>query len=264
MLKFWERPESPTTATKDRFDAVYGLSGVTDAATVQGYALQAVPNTRIGPFGVLYRQDVIVKSEGWQMWRVDVPYAPRQSTSSGIASVVNWSFDTTGATVKQRTSYSTTKYPSGATPDFKGAIDVDGTTVRGVDVIIPALKIDVEVEHPTGVLTLPFMKTVAAMTGKTNSVPFLSFAIGEVLFAGGTGSDGTNSPAKAKYQFLVQANKSNFSVGDVTGIDKPGWDYAWVKFKTVKSGDFNARQPEYVFIERVYENTNFQAVLGFG
>ncbi|MCK4601318.1 MAG: hypothetical protein KAU28_02550, partial [Phycisphaerae bacterium] len=65
--------------------------------------------------------------------------------------------------------------------------------------------------------------------------------------------------------FAASPNKTNLTVGEITGIDKKGWEYMWVRYADAEDAAAKAivKKPVAVYVEKVYEEGNF-AVLGIG
>jgi hypothetical protein len=250
----------PTTAAEPTAKLRYLASGTMDEVFVQAYALQATPVIYTSLWGVLYRKDILVDPDGYNRWQVTVPYG-KHDTQNGNWT---WSFDTTGGSFHIKASKGTVaKYPSNA-PDFKQLIGVHGDEVDGADVVIPSMKLNVTYKHPQGVVNMPFAMTIFALTGKVNGTPMFTRPAGEVLFLGGTGSDGTSAEAEAGYQFAISPNLQGLIVGAITNIQKDGWDIAWIKWKDATDSGKPVKHPDAVYIERVYERTDLAAALGFG
>jgi len=264
-FKFFERPSSPTI-TSQSYQSTWGASGTTDGNYVRNYAIGATPALVAGLNGTLYRQDIEVSSAGWQLWDVTIPYGPlpSQDGASAAGSSLKWSFDTTGGTVRARVSKEAVASFPGGGPDFGGLIDVKDKVAQGVDVVIPSLTLNVEVDHPAGILTLAQAKALMRLTGKTNSTPFMTFSAGEVLCLGASGSDGTNVAATVSYQFACSENVTGLTIGAISSIAKKGWEVIWLLTKEEDATTHIATTPEYVYVERVYDEADFPAVLGFG
>jgi hypothetical protein len=239
---------------------VYRATGEFDDQLVRYYALAATPPSIFTPQGQLFRQDLRVDPDGWSRYLIRVPYARRKKQSGDWT----WDFDTTGATVKIRCAKEHVKsYPDDG--DWhKSAIGVKGDgEVEGVEIVTPALKINATYSHPLGLVTIQYARVLAAATGRTNSVAFMEHDVGELLFLGASGSDGTSADAKVTYHFASSANVTDLNFGDIAAITKKGHDYAWVEFKDeVESGEA-VRQPKRAHIERVYDGANFPAIFGW-
>lgn len=265
-FKFTERPNSrKTTDTPPTFEFIYRASGTgnNDNVYVHLFALSATPAVvALANGAIVYRQDIQIQSEGWDVWTVTVPYAEKGDKPPTGQWTFN--FDTTGGSFHIKASKETVASYGTTPPDYKQLIGVNGDDVEGADIVIPALKINVTYSHPLGVVTIAYAKALARLTGKANSTTFLTFDPGEVLYLGSTGSDGSEAAAEVGYQFACSENLQNQIVGAITVIEKDGWDLAWIKWKDDVDGDLPVKVPEFVYVERVYERVNLVAALGFG
>lgn len=243
----------------------YYASGSADQNYVTAYAQAATPSIITTTWGILYRQDIQVEAGGASYFTVAVPYAPRPKFDTGSYTL---SFDTTGGTVHITNSKETrNRYGAGGNPfvpDFKGAIGVSGDNIEGAEIVIPALKLTATFRHPAAVMTLAKIKYLASITGMVNSSTFLTFAAGEVLFLGCTGEEGTETPTSVAYQFACSQNATGLSFGDVAGVAKRGWDAVWIKYQDTTDTGYAVKRPEFVYVERVYEEVDLATALGFG
>lgn len=243
----------------------FTAAGSNDESYVRSYALQVTPNAVATAHGILWRKDLRVKPKGYELFKVSVHY----SSIKAISGEYSLSFDTTGGTVHITNSKQTVSiYDSTGkvtTPDHKGAIGVEGDNVKGSDIVIPALKLTVEFRHPAGIISIAKIKDLARNTGKVSSDTFLTFAPGEVLFLGAQGSEGTDVETSVRYNFACSENVSDLSFGDaITGVEKKGWEYAWVSYTPDTSGGKPVRKPAYVYVEKIYETVSLSTLLGFG
>jgi hypothetical protein len=192
-------------------------------------------------------------------------------------------FDTTGGTqhMTQTPEASGEKRwgvdGEGDAPFANYAINADENGVRGVDVIAPALQWSETYDVPSTYVTAAYIKTVATLTGTVNNGNFRTFAPGEVLFAGCTGSqqwdsEKGDSPWQLSYKFIASPNAGPgqslpaINCGTVTGVEKKGHEYLWVRYEDGISPDEHKAQikkPKYVYVNKVYRESNFGA-LGIG
>lgn len=182
-------------------------------------------------------------------------------------SLLRVGFDTTGGNVRIRTSQATTSYPvaSRTAPDYKGAIEVANGEPQGIDVVIPALKLVFTYKWPKGVLSINDAKSIAGITGRTNSGLWYGFAQGELLFLGASATIDPLTPTEVQYNFAASAN-ATLAVGTIiTGIAKKGHQHLWVAFEDTE--DSSAKKliprPLAAYVETVYLETDF-TVLGIG
>lgn len=242
----------------------YCATGEHNQATVLNEALSYTTNLWATPSDLLYRQDVRVEPVGYDIYNVEVPYAGKKEEAGSF----QLSFDTTGGTVHITASKETiAAYGTGTNvSDHKQSIGVTGPDKdpEGADVIIPVLKLTATFKHPKGIITLPQIKNLARWTGKVNSDTFLTFAPGEVLFLGCTGSEGTDSPTDVQYHFACSENLTNLSIGGITVANKLGHHLYWIQFKSDVAANAGTRVPKGVYVERVYDTLALATSLGFG
>lgn len=158
-------------------------------------------------------------------------------------------------------------FPSSA-PSFSGAIGVDGQSVNGVDIVVPALSWTETYDVPHQYITAGYIKAVAGLTGSTNKAAFRTFAAGEVLFAGCSGSQEWddqrgNGPWTLSYKFIASPNVTEQKIGDITGISKKGHEYLWVRYEDSVSSNELVKKPKAVYVNKVYREGDF-ANLGIG
>lgn len=194
-------------------------------------------------------------------------FSANYSTGEQPESVLRIGFDTTGGSVRVRTSRDTTSYVrAGRTaPDYKGAIEVSGDEPQGVDVTIPALKLIFKYKWPKGTFGLAQAKAVASITGSTNDASWQTFDEGELLFLGASGEIDAALPTDVTYSFAASANATLSIGGIITGIAKKGHQHLWVKFEDVvdATAKKTVQQPLAAYVETLYKTSAFSA-LGIG
>jgi hypothetical protein len=255
-----------STANPPTYTRTVKVIGESSHLTVKSYLMSMTPAVVATFHGILYRNDIQLTQTAYNHWTADIPYGQRQRADRGEWT---WDFDTTGGSIHiTNAKEERARYPAATAPNQKGAIAVDANEVRGVDIVIPAMKVNVQYRHPQGIMTLPHAKFLNSITGTVNSTPFLTFAPGEVLFLGARGADGTSSEANVSYQFAMSANAEGLTIGDVVNVNKKGWDVLWIRYKSdvVSIGGSNrpVQIPQFVYVDRVYEEINLAASLGFG
>lgn len=263
-VDFFERPGSPSI-TKDppTFTQVWGVTGTTNSATASAHVINNTPTSvfSIG-VGLLYRQDVRLDPNGWNNWTAIVKYGQRNRNAGEFS----FSFDTTGATTHiSAAKQHIASFPGGdpANP-HKGAIGVTKEGgVQGCDVIIPNLVLTYTVKYPLGIVDEALARSFAQNTGKVNVDSFRGFAPGELLFLGATGLGGTNTDTELSIRLAANENTDSLSFGDIVGIIKQGWHYAWIEFKDAVEQGKPVTQPSRAHIERVYDFVSFLSLFGF-
>lgn len=176
-------------------------------------------------------------------------------------SLLRFSFDTTGGTVRARTSRDTDSYPiaSRTAPDYKHSVEVSGGTPQGVDIVIPAMKLTATYKWPKGVIRLNDAISLARLTGRTNASQWYGFDAGELLFLGATGSIDLVTPTEIQYQFAASEN-ATLSIGTwIQNISKKGHQHLWVAFEDVEdtSASKTVQRPLAAYVETMYLEAEF-------
>jgi len=266
IFSFEETPESRASSSDTASSTktlVFKAVGEQNEAIVEAYAYSATPGVVTVNSGTIYRKSISIDPDGWAQYIVTVTYGKLDSSSVAVGSST-FSFDTSGATINIKAAKAhVASYPDSGNW-HKGAINVkaDGD-VEGVEIVIPALKLTYAFNHPEGVVTENFARLIASVTGMTNNGTFRGFAAGELLFAGASGSDGSDAEATVSYSFVASSNVTDLSISDITGIAKSGHDYAWVEFEDDVDTGEAIRPPKRVHVERVYDSFNFASVFGW-
>lgn len=262
-VRIFERAKSGASSTASKSQTrEYCITGLRNYGSAEALAIQGTPTTITTAAGLLYREDVSIEQAGYDIYYATVKYGENKQELGSI----QVDFDTTGGTVHISTSKETVaSYASaGNAPDNKQLIGYDGEDVAGVDIVIPALRLNLRYKHPAGFLSIPQVRLLAYYTGTVNSTSFLGFPAGEVLFLGASGSGGTDAEAEVQYSFAVSQNANGLTIGDLTGIAKKGHEYLWIRYKESTSEDKAVAQPEFAYVERVYDTADLAGILGFG
>jgi len=170
--------------------------------------------------------------------------------------------------------------PDGA-PNQSGAIGVDGNTVQGVDIVVPALQWTETYDVPSVYVSTAYIKKLAKVTGTVNSAPFRGFPADEVLFVGASGAQDWDSergdgPWRLSFKFVQSPNAGPnnsgqnpadtlppITIGSISGITKKGHEYLWVRYEDAVSSNALIKNPRAVYVNPVYRRESF-AQLGIG
>jgi hypothetical protein len=86
-----------------------------------------------------------------------------------------------------------------------------------------------------------------------------------VLFLGASGAKRGEEDWEITFRFAASPNMTGLQIGDITGINKKGWEYLWVRY--ADDEDANAKvlikKPIAAYVEKVYEDGDFSG-LGIG
>lgn len=215
----------------------------------------------------LFQQIVSAKQIAPDTWEAEVQYGVLKRPE---ANEYKFTFDTTGGRQKITQSLETVhKYaPSGKTPaDHKGAIGVTDHGVEGCEIVVPKYAWTETWQLPIDIYNWSYSQVLKSVTGRVNSGTFRGFPAGQVLFHGGKGSGSNKDPTliEITYSFEQSDDVQSQAIGDISGVQKAGWQYLWVHY--VEQHDSNAdaiaRRPDAVYVERVYDAADFGA-LGIG
>ena len=211
---------------------------------------------------------------GDNAWQVTINYekaGAEPSTSDPLKRAR--SFDTTGGTQHITQAHYETPYPGGA-PFQYNAIAVDSNGVNGVDIVVPQLQWQEQYDVPNAYVTAAYVRGLAGLTGTTNNASFRGFDAGEVLFLGCSGSQEWDDqkgkgPWSLSYRFVASPNAGGsgsvpaITIGSITGINKKGHDYLWVRYEDAVDSSTLIKKPKHVYVNRVYREGNFSQ-LGIG
>ena len=249
----WDSREG-TLGEDSNTDLRYTIFGTDDDATAQIHLRSAAPVLYNG----LIRQTSHVERIGQFAWEGSVRYGLLEPPQTGDSS---FQFDTGGGTQHITQSIETVgRYgiDEDEPPDFKGAIGVTGSSVEGVDIHLPVYNFSETHYLATALVTGEYKATLFYLTGTTNIEPFRNFAVGEVLFLGASGSKRGQEDWEISFRFAASPNATDLTIGDITGIDKRGWEYLWVRYRDEEDKDANSlvKRPIAVYVEQVYSYGN--------
>jgi hypothetical protein len=210
----------------------------------------------------LARQSLHLERIAEDIWEGSIRYGAIRAPEGGESV---FQFDTGGGTQHITQSLQTVgRYapPGQVAPNFYGAIGVTHDNVEGVDIVVPVYHFSETHYLPSNVVTPMYKATLFWLTGKVNAAPFRGFARGEVLFLGASGSKRGVENWEISYRFAASPNMAGLTIGDISGIDKRGWEYLWVRYADAE--DTNAKtlvkKPIAVYIEQVYPYADFSAL----
>ncbi|QDU33056.1 hypothetical protein KS4_10970 [Poriferisphaera corsica] len=211
------------------------------------------------------RNNVEVEELTDNLWLGIVRYAKPQSSSldEGQSS---FNFDTGGGSQHITQSLQTVhRYGSSGNtaPDFKGAIGVTEGRVEGVDITVPVYHFSETHHFSSSQVDNAYKGVLFHLTGKVNSNNFRGLNAGECLFLGASGSQRSDDDGwEITFRFAGSPNRSNLSIGYISGISKKGWEYLWVRYADAVDDSSNTlvKQPVAAYVEQVYEEASFSGL----
>lgn len=249
---------------------LYDLEGTSDDLAAKALVRSSTPASYDG----LCRQSINLTPQsvdtvsGTGLWSVSVKYGlypPPKETGQAT-----FSFDTSGGTQHITQSISTTQkkgLPGKVAPDFKGAVGVTHDAVEGVDITIPVFSFGITCYIAAGNMSEGYINGLYQLTGKVNSAAWtvnvdgvvMTFAAGECLFLGASGSKRGSDDWEIGFKFAASPNATGLEVGPIKDIDKKGWEYMWVRYADTPDTDAKTvvKAPLAVYVEKVYEEGDF-------
>lgn len=249
---------NPSSETIHLADVV----GETDEnLAVEAEALATLPNT----YNNKPRQSFTVEQVGNGLWTVTTIYAYTFSSFVLPPGGESESFDTTGGTRRLTQSIRTVGRYAPETFDarnFGGAIGVGRNGVEGVDIRDNTYGFRVVRSVAESDVTDFFKALIYGLTSRVNTETFKGFPPGSVLFGGATGTQKSETEWEVVYNFLYSPNETDITVGDISGIDKLGWDYLWVLYGEAVDETAQAfiQTPISVYVEEVYKRGDLNAL----
>lgn len=258
------REETRTSIQTERH---YVAKGSTDETAIRDAVIAESPTTLES--GTLSRAGVDVEPVGVEgngdepnVWDAIVKYA-----SQAIAFLNgdgDYWFETGGGTRHLEQSIQTVAaYGANADPaDNGGLIGATADGVEGVDIVMPVYNFTETHVFPVNAITTGYKNTLFVMTGRVNNGLFRGIAAGACLFLGASGRRISDDFYEITFKFAASPNAENLTVGDITGIDKKGWDYLWVRKVPVGLPDLGVvtQRPVAVYVEQVYLDGNFASL----
>lgn len=136
---------------------------------------------------------------------------------------------------------------------------------EGTDIQIPVFTWRESVTRSRASVDNAFLgQLMTCASNPVNSATFRGFAIGEVMFLGASGGQKGADKMSIAYAFAGSPNLTGLSIGSITGIAKKGWEYLWALYESNAddTNKFLVELPRAVYIERMYNTSNFATLLG--
>ena len=246
------------------YETLYMMTDTTSSASAMSQlvaALAGTPSVDVDGWTL----DQVVPSidevdEG--LWTGNLEYSHRggQRTDHATEDLAEpddseFSFDFSPEQVKVNYSRNQTKFGADA-PDMGGAINVDVKGVpQGTEIIIPRGVYTETKIFDSATVTQTWVTDRGKMVGKVNSNGgFKGFAAGELLLQQFAGRKRGSGDWAITFAFGISENETNLTVAGITGVNKPGWDYLWVKYEQEKDAAANRLKPIAigVYVDEVY------------
>jgi len=253
------------TLSGESAELTYKLTGTQDDATAKSTMLSEAPSTH----NSLVRDDdrAEVEETGVNLYVGRVPYKPDGDPSidssplppDGQREAFDISTQTQRVTQGRATQGAWDSSGSITSP-FKNAINATADGVEGADIQVPVFTREFTKIFENDDITTSYIGNLFSLVGKMNNATFKGGAAHEALLVGVSGAQRTNdSEADWELRFRVafSPNETGLSIGDISGIDKDGWDFLWVQYEDAEDGNNLVKVPKIVVVERVYEEGDF-------
>lgn len=236
------------------------------AAGIAPYAPRYVRN----PFGRVWRRKRLnLKGLGKAVFEVSADYETltpiagedAQDDSSSDSNFVPGSlaWDTTGNT-ERRTQALEERVVGDAGIDMKGAINVSGTSVQGIDVVVPGMRYTETWIMPLEIgLSTAYVASVFAVTGTTNKDKFRAFNSGECLFLGARAQWSGDQPyVPVTFEFQARPDDQEYELaGGLPKTTKKGWEYVWIIYDSDVDNDRQVQRPKAYVFDKIYKEGDF-------
>jgi hypothetical protein len=207
-------------------------------------------------FRELYLQHVNFEPLTGGIWEITAEYGIVNREQSVIQ------LDTSGGSEHVTQSLATiARY--GNAPDCQGAVNFDGESVQGADIMARRFAWSEQYRLSGAAFTPAYRITLFNLTYSVNNASFRGLAAGQVLFMGATAARQGLHPIDITYYFEASPNIYSYYVGDIAVTQKRGWEYQWVRYLKEESSNRIIEKPDGVYIEQMYPWGNF-AQLGIG
>lgn len=194
-------------------------------------------------------------------WRATVDYQKGSGPDDERDQTFQIDFDISGGTQKITHSIATVASyaPSGQTaPNHNRAIGVTKDSIEGCEIVVPTFAWTERHRLRASQVTGTYIAGLRNLVGRTNEAEFRGIPAGEVLAMGVVGARDGEETWDVQFKFAAQGSIVNASLGDITGINKTGWEYLWVYSEEEEDDDSNlVKIPRAVYIEQVYYAGDF-------
>lgn len=257
-----------------RAERMYTVEGTSSDTEARSAAAAEAPGSILVGGNKLTREGIEVEEIGNGLWFAIATYSKKETATAVVANTSAFTFETRGGTQRIMQSLATVaRYPapsaSWTPPNFQGAINVTEDGPDGIDVTVPVFSCNITVARQT--VTQSYLSSLFRLTGRVNNANFtivtddgaqITFATGECLYLGASGGKRGDEPWEIAHAFAGSPNVTGLSIGDLTGIEKKGWEYLWAYYTARVDDDAKmlVRKPIAAYVEQVYRYDNFGAL----
>lgn len=235
------------------------------AAGIAPYAPRYVRN----PFGRVWRRKRLnLKGLGKAVFEVSADYETltpiagedaqddNSSDNNFVPGSIAW--DTTGNT-ERRTQAIKERVVGDAGIDMQGAINVSGTSVQGIDVVVPGMRYSETWIMPLEIgLSTAYVAGAFSVTGTTNKDQFRAFKPGECLFLGARAQWSGDQPyVPVTFEFQSRPDVDDYELDGLPATTKKGWEYVWIIYDSEVSNGRQVQRPKAYVFDTIYKPGDF-------
>jgi hypothetical protein len=255
------------------FERVFTIPGVTTSLSAMDLLLTelaAIPAVIVDGW-TLDQVNPVIEELDEAIWAGRLEYAHRGGTQPDHSTEdlaepgdSEFSFDFSPEQTKILYSRNQTKFGDDA-PDMGGAINVDQNGVpQGTDIIVPHGVYTETKVFDSATVTQAWVAARGKMVGTVSNATFKGFSAGELLLQQFGGRKRGSGDWSITCAWGISENESNITVAGIEGVNKPGWDYLWVKYEQDKDTTKNRLVPKAigVYVDEVYRRADHNT-LGF-
>jgi len=232
-------------------------------AVVRNGIMATAPPFFLSDAGVMYRGDIKIEQTFWDQWNIDVQYLLRPTGDpSGILD-----FDNLGGSQWQYNSKATTQSYPVDSPSLHQSQHVTKDGPQGREVVVPQGRRNYQVTYPPGVVTEDYVTYLEGLIGTTNAEVWRSKARGEAMSIGSRGRASNDHQTTVTYNFATGKNLAGMTIGDIADVDKRAFERLNIQFhedvESAGGADYPIWKPQFVHVERDYDELNFTSAFGF-
>lgn len=231
-------------------------------------AFTGIGGTLVGSL-VLKTVEITAHNDTDNVWLATATWGKAKKREDPPTNAEEISFDISPQTTKITQSLDTVNsYGIGGADalPYGGGIGFNGKGFDGCDKIVPAMSFTITQYLPVATITNAYIQKLEAAAGHVNNAGWRGRAAGEVLFTGVSGSKRSEDDYTMSFKFLSQPTATGLSVGQITGIQKGGWEHLWVSYReeeaTIGGKKYVVKKPFSAYCEKIYESISFPNQLG--
>lgn len=265
-VDFRHRDGSGSIGESSSDDIELIVNGTTDRATARLFALAFAPQVYNGLVQQSCDTDFVTDAQGGFFYAT-VRYGKYKPPEPGDQ---EFSFEIGSGSEKIthsiRTVQSKSAFGDSPAADLKGAINVTKDGVEGCEIASATMSWSEKHIFEPGKITPAYIQLLWNIRkAPVCEFAWRQFAAGEVRFdwVSGGGRKGENT--ELNFKFTASENFENLTIGDITGINKKGWEYLWIRYADDVDTESKSliKKPVAVYVEQVYQVSDFNK-LGIG